>query len=212
MTPRGAATLLLAALALPTGLLAQPAPSGPSTQRHAPVTLPAVKATGPMFLDARRSRIGFDVRTRIGQRIEGNFPHFEGRIEVLSDGRHQVHLKMYTRSVEIPGKDRYTGWMRGEDFFDAQRHPAVEFDSLPYDPETVAQGGDIQGRLMLRGVSHPEVLRVERAACDRPGYDCDVVSRGTILRGRYGMDNWQLALSDRVTFVLRARLSEAPKP
>jgi len=26
------------------------------------------------------------------------------------------------------------------------------------------------------------------------------------------MDSWQLALSDRVTFVLRARLSEAPKP
>ena len=212
MTARGAAALLLGAILLPSALLAQPASSKAPPVRQAPVTLPGVTATGPMFLDTRRSRIGFDVRTRIGQRIEGNFPHFEGRIEVLSDGRHQVHLKMYTRSVEIPGKDRYTGWMRGADFFDAQRHPAVEFDSLPYDPDTVARGGDIQGRLMLRGVSHPEVLRVERAVCDRPGYDCDVVSRGTILRGRYGMDNWQLALSDRVTFVLRARLSEAPKP
>ena len=210
MKRQAAAVLLLAVIAPPVALRAQAAPTA-TPVRHGPVTLPRVTATGPMFLDPRRSRIGFDVRSRIGQRIEGNFPHFEGRIEVLSDGRHQVHLKMYTRSVEIPGKERYTGWMRGEDFFDAQRHPAVEFDSLPYDPDTVAQGGDIQGRLMLRGVSHPEVLRVERAACDRPGYDCDVVSRGTILRGRYGMDNWQLALSDRVTFVLRARLSEAPK-
>ena len=55
-------------------------------------------------------------------------------------------------------------------------------------------------------------LKVEKAECARPGYDCDVVSRGTVQRGRYGMDSWQLALSDRVTFVLRARLSEAPKP
>lgn len=211
MTGRWRTALLLGALALPAGLAAQTPHPRALPERPAPVTLPAVKASGPMFLDPRRSRIGFDVRTRIGQRIEGNFPHFEGRIEVLSDGRHQVHLKMYTRSVEIPGKDRYTSWMRGEEFFDAQRYPAVEFDSVPYDPVMVEQGGDIHGRLMLRGVSHPEVLRVERAECDRPGYDCDVVSRGTILRGRYGMDNWQLALSDRVTFVLRARLSEAPK-
>ena len=35
--------------------------------------------------------------------------------------------------------------------------------------------------------------------------------RGTILRGRYGMDSWQMALSDRVIFVLRTRLVGAPK-
>jgi len=170
------------------------------------------RAGVPLQLDVARSQVGFEVRTRLGQRISGSFPHFEGRIEVLSDGRHQVHLKMYTRSVEIPEKPRYTGWMRGPEFFDAERYPVVEFDSLPYEASQVEHGGDIAGRLSLRGISHPEVLRVERADCDRPGYDCDVISRGTVSRGRYGMDSWQLALSDRVTFVLRARLSEAPRP
>ena len=71
--------------------------------------------------------------------------YFDGRVEVLSDGRHQVHLKMFTRSVEIPGKERYTGWMRGPEFFDAGRYPSVEFDSLPYWPEVVDKGGSIQG-------------------------------------------------------------------
>jgi len=105
-----------------------------------PTALPAVVAEPPrtLQLDVVRSQIGFEVRTRFGQRIEGVFPRFEGRIEVLSDGRHQVHLKMFTRTVEIPGKDRYTGWMRGPEFFDAGRYPFVEFDSLPYWPETVA--------------------------------------------------------------------------
>jgi len=203
MSRRGALCLALAWL--PAGL-AMASPRPPAVP-----TLAAVRAT-PLYLDPGRSQFGFEVRSRIGQRIVGTFPRFEGRIEVLSDGRHQVHLKMYTRLVEIPGKPRYTGWMRGEEFFDAGRYPVVEFDSLPYDPASVERGGDIHGRLMLRGVSHPETLRVEPAECARPGYDCDVVSRGTILRGRYGMDSWQLALSDRVTFVLRARLSEAPKP
>lgn len=199
---RGGRAVLLAAL-LAGPVVAAPAPRVP--------TLPAVHAT-PLRLDTARTAFGFEVRTRLGQRIVGVFPRFEGRIEVLSDGRHQVHLKMYTRSVEIPGKRRYTEWMRGEDFFDAGRYPVVEFDSLPYYPAAIKNGGDIHGRLVLRGISHPETLRVEPAECDRPGYDCDVVSRGTVLRGRYGMDNWQLALSDRVTFVLRARLSEAPEP
>ncbi|WP_312708868.1 YceI family protein [Stenotrophomonas sp.] len=179
-----------------------------------PASLPTVvsEARRALSLDLERSQIGFEVRSRLGQRIEGVFPHFEGRVEVLSDGRHQVHLKMFTRTVEIPGKERYTGWMRGPEFFDAGHYPFVEFDSLPYWPETVERGGEIEGRLTLRGVSHPESLKVEKAECARPGYDCDVVSRGTVQRGRYGMDSWQLALSDRVTFVLRARLSEAAKP
>ena len=74
-----------------------------------PTPLPPVVAEAHrvLRLDTQRSQIGFEVRTRFGQRIEGLFPHFEGRIEVLSDGRHQVHLKMFTRSVEIPGKARY---------------------------------------------------------------------------------------------------------
>lgn len=178
-----------------------------------PAAVPAsVPTAHKLEFDTLNSRFGFEIRTRLGQRIEGVFPRFEGRIEVLSDGRHQVHLRMFTRYVEIPGKARYTGWMRGEEFFDAGRYPVVEFDSIPYHPELVEKGGGIEGRLILRGISHPETLRVEPAQCARAGYDCDVVSRGTVQRGRYGMDSWQLALSDRVTFVLRARLSEASKP
>ncbi|HBS61566.1 MAG TPA: hypothetical protein DEB32_02290, partial [Stenotrophomonas sp.] len=127
-----------------------------------PAPVPVARS---LALDTAQSRFGFEIRTRLGQRIEGVFPRFEGRIEVLSDGRHQVHLRMFTRYVEIPGKPRYTGWMRGDEFFDADRYPVVEFDSVPYWPEVVDKGGAIEGRLILRGVSHPETLRVEKAEC-----------------------------------------------
>lgn len=130
---------------------------------------PAPAPRQVLEFDTARSRFGFEIRTRLGQRIEGVFPRFEGRIEVLSDGRHQVHLRMFTRYVEIPGKSRYTGWMRGEEFFDSARYPVVEFDSVPYWPEVVDKGGGVEGRLILRGVSHPETLRVEPAECPGPG-------------------------------------------
>lgn len=162
--------------------------------------------------DPAQSRFGFEIRTRFGQRIEGLFPRFDGTIEVLPDGRHRVHLRMYTAQVEIPGRPRHTQWMRSEDFFDAARFPLVEFLSEPYDPATVVRGGDLVGTLTLRGVSRVETLKLMPAECDRPGYDCDVISRGTVLRGRYGMDKWQVAVGDRVTFILRARLADAPIP
>lgn len=198
----------LLGLAAGSALSEPPLPGAPPNPLAAAAQLPRQV----LQVDAARSHFGFEIRTRLGQRIEGVFPRFEGRVDVLQDGRHQVHLRMFSRYVEIPGKDRYTSWMRGEEFFDANRYPVVEFDSKPYWPDPVHQGGVIEGQLILRGVSHPEVLKVEPAACLRAGYDCDVVSRGTVQRGRYGMDSWQLALSDRVTFVLRARLLEAPKP
>ncbi len=173
--------------------------------------LPAL-AQRSVAMDPVQSRFGFEIRTRFGQKIEGLFPRFDGHVVELSEQRHQVRLRMDATQVEIPGKPRYTAWMRGEDFFDVARYPVVEFDSLPYDPKIAIEGGDLVGNLTVRGVTHVETLRMMPAECARPGYDCDVISRGTILRGRYGMDNWQMALGDRVTFVLRGRMAEAPKP
>ncbi|WP_369981590.1 YceI family protein [Xanthomonas bundabergensis] len=164
---------------------------------------------GEHAFDPAQSRFGFEIRTRFGQRIEGFFPRFEGTVEMLPDGRHQVRLRLFTAYVQIPGKPRYTGWMRGEDFFDAARFPTVSFDSQPFSPELLTTGGALVGTLSIRGVGHTETLTMMPAGCSRPGYDCDVISRGTVLRGRYGMDKWDLALSDRVTFVLRARLTGA---
>nr|WP_304945335.1 YceI family protein [Xanthomonas euvesicatoria] len=163
-------------------------------------------------IDPAQSRFGFEIKTRFGMKIEGFFPRFRGDVVTLADGRQQVRFRLDATQVEIPGKDRYTSWMRGEDFFDVAQYPVVEFESLPYVDEVVKQGGDIVGNLTIRGITHLETLHVGPAECTRPGYDCDVISRGTVLRGRYGMNAWQMALGDRVTFILRGRLQEARRP
>lgn len=169
-----------------------------------PATLPQI--------DTARSQFGFEIRTRFGQKIEGNFPRFEALSTQLPDGRHQVRLRMYAQYVEIPDKPRYTAWMRGEDFFDVARYPLIEYQSDPYSPDVIERGGEVQGWLTIRGISRRETLRLAEPECARPGYDCDLVSRGTVLRGRYGMDSWQMALGDRVTFILRTRLVGASQP
>ena len=161
--------------------------------------------------DMTRSEFGFQLRTRWGQQLQGRFPRFDGKVVQLADGRQQVTLRMYTRDVEIVDHPRYSQWARGDSFFATQAWPEVIFVSRPYMPEVIRRGGRLDGQLEIRGVSRAETLEVQPAACDRAGLDCDVVVTGTVRRSDYGMDAFGLAMSDRVVFVLRSRLLEAPE-
>lgn len=162
-------------------------------------------------VDPARSHFGFEVRTRIGQRIEGVFPRYDAEVERLADGHERVRIRLYAREVEIPGRETHTRWARSDSFFDAARYPLIEFVSDPYNPRLLETGGELDGTLTIRGISHPERLWVAEPDCARPAFDCDAVVRGSIRRARYGMDNWQWALGDRVTFLLRVRLQDEAK-
>lgn len=170
----------------------------------------AATESGKAF-DPAASRFGFELRTRWGRKLEGIFPRFEGQVTHLADGRQQVQLRMFTQDVEIDGNRRYTEWTRGEQFFEADRYPVVSFVSEPYDPALLMSGGPLAGELSIRGITRPKTLSVEPSACERPALDCDVVASGAVRRSDYDMDRWMLAVSDRVVFVLRARLhADAP--
>lgn len=167
-----------------------------------------VRAGGDKGFDPAHTRLGFELRTRWGQRLEGLFPQYEGQVRVLEDGRQQVHLRMYTRSVEIVGYPRYTEWARSAKFFEADRYPVVTFISKPYAPHLLREGGLLEGDLSIRSISRPRSLEVAPATCARPAVDCDVVATGAVRRSDYDMDDWKLAVNDRVVFVLRARVRD----
>ncbi len=172
---------------------------------------PVLVASADSF-DPSRSRFGFEMRTRWGYLLEGVFPRYEGEVKTLPDGRHQVHLRMSTQHVEIVGHPRYTEWTRSSKFFDAERYPVVVFTSKPYDKELLRTGGPLAGDLSIRGITRPRTLDVAPSTCARPAVDCDVVASGAVRRSDYDMADWQMALSDRVVFVLRARLKPAATP
>jgi polyisoprenoid-binding protein YceI len=172
---------------------------------------PAFAATAETF-DPAASRFGFELRTRWGMKLEGVFPRYEGEVRHLADGRHQVVLRMFTQSVEIIDHPRYTEWTRSAKFFEAERYPVVAFVSRPYDPEMLRQGGALAGELSIRGITRPKTLTVAPSTCARPALDCDVVATGAVRRSDYDMDDWMMAISDRVVFVLRARLKSEDAP
>ena len=160
--------------------------------------LAAAEARAQAGFDRSQSWLGFEVYTRFGQRVAGEFPDFDGTVESLPDGRHQVRLRVATYKAVIPDRPRYTSWMRSISFFDSVRHPWMEFVSDPYPPGLLHEGGVLQGRLTLRGVTRPQQLQVLPAACARPGLDCTIQVNGHIDRSDFGMREWQVALADKV--------------
>lgn len=157
-------------------------------------------------IDPASSHIGFSLKTRWGQTLEGHFPRYAGEVATLDDGRHQVRLRLSARDVEILGNPTYTRITRGRGFFEAERYPVVEFVSEPYPPALTRDGGALGGLLTIRGVRHHETFTVAPATCARAAVECDVVASGAIDRNDYGVSRWGLVLSNKVVFHLRVRV------
>jgi polyisoprenoid-binding protein YceI len=160
-------------------------------------------------VDSDASRVGFELHTRWGQALHGQFRAVQGEVRVRPDGLREVHLALQTQGVEIAGHPGYTRFARGSRFFDVERWPVVAFESDPYPPALLQRGGTRAGALTIRGVTRRETFVIQPSACERPAVDCDVVAGGVIDRGDYGMGHWRVAISDAVEFHLRIRLRGA---
>lgn len=166
---------------------------------------PGVRIVG---FDPAYTEFGFELRTRWGQRVQGQFPVYEGTVLVLPDGRRQVRIRLSSGAMDVAGSERYTAVARGEAFFDAERYPDIEFVSDLHDDVLAREGGLLQGHLRMHGVTRPETFVVEPASCIRAGEDCEAVASGTVTRSDYAIGGMRMVLSDRVRFTMRVRLLE----
>lgn len=167
----------------------------------------ACGAVRAQAIEPARSRIDFDVQTRIGAAVRGRFPVFEGRVDTLDDGRRQVHLRLSARDLTVGGSARNTRLARGPQLFDAARYPTIEFTSDPYPADLSRTGGVLEGRLRMHGVERRERFLLQRATCERPGHDCPILASGRVSRDDYGLEGWRWALADRVRFRLHVRFA-----
>lgn len=200
-----------ASAAPPAAARSSPATTRPAPAPAMPAAPPAAPPPGPRVLsqqgfDPLHTRFSFELRTRWGQKVAGEFPRYDGEVNVLADGRHQVRIRLATGAVVVGDSERYTRMARGERFFAAERYPYIEFLSEPHPADLVRTGGVLRGRLTLHGISRMESFVLAPGACARPGEDCDAVAHGSVSRDDYALDGWQFALGDRVRFTMQVRL------
>ena len=167
-----------------------------------------------LLIDTSQSQATFELRALWIKRIAGDFARVEGVVDRdLARGRFGVDVRIASASVHMD-KASHADWARSPDFFAADRHPWIRFHAVDQPERMLREGGEVRGKLSLRGVERDVSFVLEPSSCPRPGVDCAVQARGEVERSDFGMDARRLVLSDRVklTFSIRTHDSgAAPK-
>jgi polyisoprenoid-binding protein YceI len=113
--------------------------------------------TGTWNVDRGHSTLAFAVRHSGVATFRGEVGEFEGALDASGDEPRLVGTaKAATLSTGSPDRDAH---LTAPDFFDAERHPELRFESTSFerDGEDVVVHGD----LTLRGTTRPVELRGE---------------------------------------------------
>ncbi len=116
--------------------------------------------TGTWNVDPAHSSVEFRVKHLGIATVRGHFNEFEGRVEIGDDvtaAKAYGTIKAASIDTNEPQRD---GHLRSADFFDADNHPEITFESTaitPLDEDTFEVSGD----LTMRGVTKPIALTVD---------------------------------------------------
>jgi polyisoprenoid-binding protein YceI len=123
------------------------------------VTTRTVLPTGTWTVDPAHSNVEFSAKHLGIATVRGAFNQFEGSLEVGEDGNANARGTVEVASIDT-NEDQRDTHLRSEDFFHAEVHPQLSFESTeirPLDEDTFL----IHGDLTMRGVTQPIVLEAE---------------------------------------------------
>ncbi|MFI5195625.1 MAG: YceI family protein [Chitinophagales bacterium] len=112
------------------------------------------------ILDPAHSEVQFKVKHLMVSKVTGHFKQFNVTVETQGDDitTAKVHFTADINSISTNNEQR-DAHLRSNDFFDAERHPQLSFESDKLEktgPETYK----LHGTLTMRGVSKPITLDV----------------------------------------------------
>ncbi len=159
-------------------------------------------ASGTWILDPERSSVEFRVPLLYGRvgTVKGDFDRFRGTLDLAA--RPAIELAVAADSIDS-GNGRRDEHLRSADFFDAEEHPEVRFES-----ESVALEGEtlhIKGLLHAAGKSAP--LDVT-ATVSPVGEEFEIEASAEVDQRRLGMTYSPLGmLRPPAKLALRGRLA-----
>ncbi len=107
--------------------------------------------TGVWTFDPAHTSIGFVVKHLMAAKVRGGFKSFSGSIEQGEDAEStSVTVSIDTASIDTGAVDR-DNHLRSPDFFDAEKHPTISFEST----QITGEGTDytVVGDLSIKGVT-----------------------------------------------------------
>lgn len=112
-------------------------------------------------IDTAHSTVSFQVRHLGISKVRGWFSGFAGTLDFdpANMAATKIQGTIQTASIDTRNEKR-DDHLRGEDFFWAEKHPEISFESTSVEPtgETTAK---VTGNLTMRGVTKPVILDAE---------------------------------------------------
>ncbi|MEO8000326.1 MAG: YceI family protein [Arenimonas sp.] len=162
------------------------------------------------IIDSSRSRASFTIHPRLPIASQGRFESLGGALLAQAKQQWKVEVQVDARKLSFNGPQWLSKMARSDAFLDAENHPNIQFVSLPFNKVLLEKGGELEGRLMLRGQQQTVRFHIEKSGCKRPGYECDLVVNGTVKRREFGMQAYRFSIKDNVDFEFRIRLLAEP--
>ena len=153
----------------------------------------------------------FSLFKKTGQfeRVDANFKHSAASV--------LVYASIAADSVVMRSKSD-AALLMSAPYFDASRYPKIRFvsDAIPY--EILGSGGNISGKLSLRGKTlaqqflvHPSpcAARLHAQGVEAPTELCVIEIEGSLQRSDFGMTARRGIVSDKVELMLRVPIARA---
>jgi polyisoprenoid-binding protein YceI len=117
--------------------------------------------TSKWAIDPTHSEIQFKVKHLMITNVTGQFNNFTATVETEGDdfSTAKVNFSADVSSIST-GNEQRDGHLRSGDFFDAENHPQVLFESSRLEKKD-DENYKMHGHLTMRGTSHPVILDVE---------------------------------------------------
>ena len=172
-------------------------------------------------IDPAHTYPGFAVRHLGISTQRGRFDKTTGKIILdRESSKGSVEIAIDTTSIST-GSTQLDRVLRGEDFFDVEKHPRITFKSRTVEFERGVLRS-AQGDLTLLGVTKPVTLAIEHFGCTRLPLmvrtTCGADASTTVSRSAFGMGSYAAFIGDdvRITIQIEAvkvePVAELPPP
>ncbi len=155
------------------------------------VTTRTVLPTGTWAVDPAHSSVEFSAKHLGIATVRGVFNEFEGTFEVGEDGSAKARGTVQVVSIDT-NEDQRDNHLRSEDFFHAEVHPKLSFESTEIRP-VEENAFLIHGDLTMRGVTRPIVLEAELQGSEVDPWGNERV--GLEVRGQLNRRDWNMTFN-----------------
>jgi polyisoprenoid-binding protein YceI len=144
----------------------------------------------------------------------GSFTQLRGALSVRAkSARVSARIKTASATMKSPSD---AALLKSPAYFDAARFPEIVFQSDSFPIATLQHGGQISGKLTVRGISQQQSFVLTTKPCDRAfaatPWRCAFAVSGTLNRSDFGMKARRGVVSEAVGLTLEIAPFDAKAP